>query len=263
MKDEMSIEKYLERINYKGDLSVSYDTLSNLVYCHFTSVPYENLDILNHLPLSLEIPAIYDKIVNRHRGGYCFELNALFNWLLKSIGFQTESFFARFMLNETAHTVPIRRHRVIKTEIDGKAYIADVGVGNEVPIRPLQLCENKVTEMRGITYRFITDYLIGWILQYRNALKNENEWKDIYGFTEEYQYEIDFVQPNFWCQYSPDSPLNRQHKIAIRTKTGKYTIDGNLFRIYDTTASQLKITERIFEPSDLESLLSEFFGIVL
>jgi arylamine N-acetyltransferase len=151
----------------------------------------------------------------------------------------------------------------MKTEIEGKVYIADVGVGNEVPIRPLQLTENKETEIRGILYRFKKDELLGWVLQYKNIQKNEIEWKEIYGFTEDIQYEIDFVQPNFWCQYSPDSPLNKQNKIALRTPTGKYTIDGNLFRIYDTIDSQLKITEQFFEPSDLRSILFKFFGIVL
>ena len=263
MKDLHSIEKYLKRINYEGDLSVSYNTLSRLVYCHFTSVPYENLDILNHISLSLEIPDLYDKIVNRRRGGYCFELNALFNWLLNEIGFPTTSFFARFMLNEPTGTIAIRRHRVMKTVIDNEAYIVDVGVGNEVPIHPLPLVENNETEIRGIVYRFRKDERIGWVLQYRNDLKIGNEWKDIYGFTEENQYEIDFIQPNFWCQVSPDSPLNKQHKIAIRTQTGKCAIDGHIFRIYDTTDSQLKITENIFEPSELKSILFDFFGITI
>ena len=259
----LSTEKYLKRINYDGVLAVSYDTLSRLTYCHFTSVPYENLDILNHIPLSLEIPDIYDKIVNRRRGGYCFELNALFNWLLKEIGFHTDSFLSRFLMNEPTDKIPIRRHRVMKTVIEGKAYIADVGVGVEVPLYPLELIENKETEIRGIIYRFRKDELLGWVLQSRNFKKNESEWKDIYGFTEEIQYEIDFVQPNFWCQYSPDSPLNRQHKIALRTETGKYAIDGYIFRIYDTSGSQLNITEKMVEPSDMKNILTDYFGIFL
>jgi N-hydroxyarylamine O-acetyltransferase len=258
----LSIENYLKRINYNGDLSVSYDTLSQLMYCHFTSVPYENLDILNQIPLSLEIPVIYDKIVNRRRGGYCFELNGLFNWLLNEVGFQTESFLGRFLVNESV-AIPIRRHRVMKTEIEGIAYIADVGVGVEVPLYPLQLVENKETEIRGILYRFRKDELLGWVLQHRNVKKNDFEWRDIYGITEANQYEIDFVQPNYWCQYSPDSPLNQLPKIALRTKSGKYAIDGTIFRIYDITGAQLKITEKIFESSELNGILSDYFGIVL
>ena len=259
----MSVDEYLKRINYNGDLVVNYDTLSRLMYCHFTSVPYENLDILNLIPLSLEIPDVYDKIVSRKRGGYCFELNALFNWLLNELGFQTESYLSRFLINESTNKIPIRRHRVMKTVIEGKAYIADVGVGVEVPLYPLELIENKETEIRGIVYRFRKNELLGWVLQSRNYKKNESDWKDIYGFTEEIQYEIDFVQPNFWCQYSPDSPLNRQNKIALRTETGKYAIDGYIFRIYDTSDSQLSITEKMIEPYELKGILIDYFGIFL
>ena len=263
MQSNLSIEKYLERIRYDGDLSMSYNTLSQLVYCHFTSVPYENLDILNNIPLSLEIPVIYDKIVNRHRGGYCFELNALLNWLLNEIGFKTQSYLARFLVNEPATAIPIRRHRVMKTEVDGQAFIADVGVGVEVPIYPVPLCDESETEIRGIFYRFKKDAILGWVLQSRNAKKNESEWKSIYSFTEEIQYEIDFVQPNFWCQYSPDSPLNTLNKIALRTENGKYAVDGNLFRIYDASGPELKITEQTLDASGMKDVLREFFGIVL
>ena len=219
---QLSIEKYLKRINYQGNLMISYETLSQLVYCHFTSVPYENLDILHHHHLSLEIPDLYDKIVNRHRGGYCFELNTLFNWLLNQIGFQTQNYTARFLLNQPENTIPMRRHRVMKTEINGAHFLVDVGVGNEVPIRPLQLDENKMeqeTEMRGLIFRVRKDQLLGWVLQFKNPQKDPNEWKNIYGFTEEIQYEIDFIQPNFWCQYSLDSPFRVQNWLALRTET--------------------------------------------
>jgi N-hydroxyarylamine O-acetyltransferase len=262
----LSIEKYLERINYRGDLSLSYNTLSQLVNCHFTSVPYENLDILNNIPLSLEIPDLYDKIVNRHRGGYCFELNTLFNWLLNRIGFKTCSCSARFLLNVPENTFPMRRHRVMKTEINGATYIADVGVGNEVPVHPLQLDENHIgheTATRGLVFRFIKDEIFGWVLQFKNQKKTPMEWKGIYGFTEEIEYEIDYVQPNFWCQYSPDSPFRIQNWLALRTENGKYTIDGNIFRIYEITEPQLKITEKIFEPHELNGILKDYFGIVL
>jgi len=264
--DNLSVEKYLERINYHGDLTFSHSTLSQLVYCHFTSVPYENLDILNHIPLSLEIPDLYDKIVNRRRGGYCFELNTLFNWLLNKMGFKTQSYTGRFLLNVTDNMVPMRRHRVMKTEINGAYYLADVGVGNEVPLSPLRLDETNLeqeTEIRGIFYRLRKDEILGWVLQHKNVINHQNDWKDIYGFTEEIQHEIDFVQPNFWCQYSQDSPFKVQRKIALRTVNGKYTIDGNIFRIYDTSESFLKITEKIFEHSELEDILKDFFGIVL
>lgn len=262
----LSVEKYLERINYTGNPSVSYNVLSDLVYCHFTSVPYENFDIMNNIPLSLEIPDLYDKIVNRRRGGYCFELNTLFNWLLNQIGFKTQTYIARFLLDEPEFPfVPMRRHRIMKTEINGEYYIADIGVGCEVPVRPLKLVENQETEIRKTLYKFRKDDNFGWVVQYKNS---KDEWKDIYGFTEEIQFEIDFIQPDFWCQRSENSPFRAKNMAAIRTKTGKYSIDGDFFRIFTSLDESgnhipLAVKEKIFTPFELSGILKEFFGIVL
>jgi arylamine N-acetyltransferase len=72
------VRAYLERIGYDGPLDGSAEALAELQERHLHTVPYENLDVLRRVPLSLEIPDLFDKIVTRRRGGYCFELNALF-----------------------------------------------------------------------------------------------------------------------------------------------------------------------------------------
>ncbi|MCL2100068.1 MAG: arylamine N-acetyltransferase, partial [Oscillospiraceae bacterium] len=213
---------YLKRIGFKGEPRADYNTLCGLQYCHFLSVPYENLDILRGVPLSLEICDLYKKIVTGNRGGYCFELNACFNWLLGELGFKTVSYFARFLLDEPDIKRVMRRHRVMRVEADGEYYLADVGVGSITPERPLKLVENEQTEIRGITYKFTKDPGLGWVLSFIR----KGEWVRLYSFTEEEQSEIDFVQPNFYCQYSPDSIFNKQNMVAIRTETGKYSLDG-------------------------------------
>ncbi len=75
---ELSVQAYLERINYKGSTDISLETLSALQEAHLSSVPYENLDILAGKINSLAPEALYDRIVVKRRGGYCFELNGLF-----------------------------------------------------------------------------------------------------------------------------------------------------------------------------------------
>lgn len=80
------IRAYLSRIGFHGPLDGSANTLAALQEAHVHSVPYENLDILRGIPLSLEIPDLFRKIVKNRRGGYCFELNGLFAWLLECLG---------------------------------------------------------------------------------------------------------------------------------------------------------------------------------
>ncbi len=73
---QLDVALYLKRIGYTGPTDVSVATLTQLQERHLHAVPYENFDILKGIPLSLEIPDLFKKIVDQHRGGYCFELNA-------------------------------------------------------------------------------------------------------------------------------------------------------------------------------------------
>ncbi|MBR4220184.1 MAG: arylamine N-acetyltransferase [Victivallales bacterium] len=77
----MKVDNYLKRINYEGELKRDAATLSGLQTAHLKAVPYENLDLYFRRDFTLAYGEIYDKIVNRHRGGYCFELNGIFAWL--------------------------------------------------------------------------------------------------------------------------------------------------------------------------------------
>ena len=68
-------------------LEQTLEGLAELGLAHLCAVPFENLDIAAGRALSLEPEAIYDKIVARRRGGFCYELNGLFAWLLRELGF--------------------------------------------------------------------------------------------------------------------------------------------------------------------------------
>ena len=153
----MDTKRYLERIGITCEElpTPSYEWLRELQLSHIYSVPYENIDIIEGVPLSLDTEAIYEKIVERGRGGYCFELNALFEKLLASLGFNTVSYFARFWRGEEG--IPHRRHRVIAVFLNGKTYISDVGIGSPAPRIPLLLSEGLVQECFGESYRFERD----------------------------------------------------------------------------------------------------------
>ena len=84
----VDVRAYLERIGLEGsDTSLDLEFLKKVQYAHILTVPYENLDILNDIPLSLDKQELFDKIVNRRRGGYCFEVNGLLSFMLMEIGF--------------------------------------------------------------------------------------------------------------------------------------------------------------------------------
>ena len=82
----MNVEKYLQRIGYNGALAPNAENLAALVQAHRFTVPYETFDIWRGRRTTLALEEIYDRIVTRRRGGYCFELNGLFAWLLRELG---------------------------------------------------------------------------------------------------------------------------------------------------------------------------------
>lgn len=252
---KLDVNAYLSRINYDGPLDVNIDTLAALQEHHLHTVPYENFDILRRIPLSLEIPNLFDKIVVRRRGGYCFELNALFSWLLRELGFAVTDYFARFWRDEP-NTPPKRRHHVLQVEVDGKLYLCDVGVGGIVPRRPIQMTEGLIHEQGDEYYKLECDSSFGWMLYE----KKRDEWSSIYSFTEEPQLPKDYIMASYWCEHAPESIFINDAMAAIRTKDGRHSIAGKEFRIF--TGNDVHVftpdTEKAFNEA-----LKTYFGIVL
>lgn len=246
------VAKYLRRIGCSGSAEPTLDFMNELQQCHIYTVPYENIDIMLHKPLSMEMDAIYTKVVDCHRGGYCFELNGLFGWLLGQLGFKVTEYTARFLLNES--NIPMRRHRVNVADLEGERYLCDVGVGIEVPRQAVKLVNGLEQEICGTIYRMDWEDFYGWVL-------NENykgEWRRIHSFTLEPQLPIDFVMPSFYCEKHPDSIFNRAPMLSIKTPEGRITLDGNLFKIFTPNGIEQFIADSTEVMSDRLKLL---FGL--
>jgi len=190
------------------------------------NIAYENLDILEGKAILLDPDALFDKIVNRGRGGYCFELNGLLADMLQEMGFAVTERFARYLRGETE--IPMRRHRVAVVALPDGEYLCDIGVGQVAPRLPLKLQEGLVQPQNGETYKFERDPRHGWILYDLH----HGDWRAFIGFTDEEVYPVDFVQPSFFCEAHPASIFNKEAKIAIKTEDGRRTIDGRVYKIF-------------------------------
>jgi len=246
---------YLDRIGYQGPLDGSAESLAALQERHLHAVPYENLDILNRVPLSLELEHLYHKIVLRHRGGYCFELNALFGWLLRELNYPVTDLFGRFWRDEP-NPPPKRRHHVLKVEVSGTSFLCDVGVGGIVPRRPVAMEAELVQQQGDETYRLEVDPLFGWVL----CEEKNGAWQRIYSFTEEPQLARDFTMASYWCEHAPDSIFTQMQMVAIRTKEGRITVADGEFRIFTADGVQTFIPQ---SKEEYSSALREYFGIPL
>ncbi|MEG0768104.1 MAG: arylamine N-acetyltransferase [Clostridia bacterium] len=225
----LDVAAYLARIGYRGDEKPTADALRALQFAHLSAVPYENLDLLQGIPLSLEVEKLYDKIVCRHRGGYCFELNELFGWLLRTLGYEVTDYFARFLSDEPS--IPMRRHHVLGVSVPGEMerWLCDVGVGSGSPNFPVKMVYALEQSQGNECYRFDLDAFLGWVLKTRK----QGVWKPLFSFTEEPQLPIDFVATSFYCEHAPDSPFHQAAMISRRTSTGRYTLDGDTFKHFD------------------------------
>ena len=247
-------EAFLARIGL-ADLPIAHtvEFLGAVQQACVLTIPYENLDILDGRPISLCPEDIYRKIVTEHRGGYCFELNALLHHMLAEMGFCVESRFARYLRGETA--IPFRRHRIVVVTLDdGEEYMLDIGVGQVAPRLPLRLTEHEIQEQNGETYRFEWDPSLGWIL----SDLHKGAWRRYISFTLEKQYEEDFVPASFWCEKHPDSPFNKGNMIAIKTPAGRKTVDGNIYKEFTADAC---VHEEVVDEARTKQILAEAFGL--
>jgi len=132
------LKDYLQRIRYEGPVKPNFECLKKVHRHQALSVPYENLDIQLQRPVDQDIERIFDKIVKKKRGGWCFELNGLLDWALREIGFDVTRCLAGISRNERGDTI-LGNHLVLLIQLDD-VYLADLGLGDgirePIPIKP-------------------------------------------------------------------------------------------------------------------------------
>lgn len=224
--EKVKVEKYLARIGMSlpEDFAPDSAFLRELQFAHCTHVPYENLDIIRGIPLSLDEADLYKKVVEQGKGGFCFELNGLFAWLLRQLGYKVTEYAARYLRGESE--LPMRRHRVLKVEATDGVWCCDVGIGEVCPRYPLRLVEGVEQPQFDECYRFEKDDFLGWVLMDLH----KGEWRRFYSFTEEPQLPQDYDALCLYCEKSPKSPFIHSEMFSLKTPAGRITLDGNVYK---------------------------------
>lgn len=134
----MKLDAYLRRIDYQSVPRCDLATLFAIHRAHLIAISYENLDIFLGRVLSLDVAQIYEKIVERGRGGWCYEMNSLLAWALTEIGFDVTMLGARVgehPLEDRYHL----DHMALWVKHQGD-WLLDAGFGNAF-LEPLPLRE--------------------------------------------------------------------------------------------------------------------------
>ena len=217
----MDKNEYLRRIKFPQTILPSTECLALLHQYHLYHVPFENLDIQAGKRLSLDLGDLYDKIVRHRRGGFCYELNSLFHWLLTEIGYKCWMISAR-VITDAGEPGPEFDHMALIIEADQK-YLADVGFG-DLFLKPLKLTLDDI-QYDGNSYFKIQpegekDYLL---LMSTDGILFRKE----YLFNLEARSTNDFKAICMDKQINPDSHFVTNRICTKATLEGRWTIRNN------------------------------------
>ena len=156
----MDVEPYLRRIGYDGPRQPTSATLRGLHRQHLFTVPFENLDIPLKTPILLDHTLLYDKIVRRRRGGFCYELNGLFCLLLTALGFRVEMLSARVRRDDGGFG-PEFDHMLLRVDLE-EPWLVDVGFGDSF-VDPIVFRAGGADQVNGHRY-LVSPFGDGWQL---------------------------------------------------------------------------------------------------
>ena len=249
-----SLDSYLERIEYNGGTDISEETLRELHITHTLNIPFENLDVYYGKPVLLDEVSLFNKIVKNRRGGYCFEMNGLFSFVLQKLGFKVTNLLARGTMDGINFSA--KTHQVLLVENVGKRWLADVGFGNDGIIAPLLLQENMDQKQFAHTYRLIKNQTFGYVLQ----KKIVDKYVSLYAFTLKECYPEDFLMSNHYTSTFPESFFVKTRMCTMPKKEGRITLTDTQFK----TICNGNITEKAIENDDeFNTVLQKHFNLDL
>jgi N-hydroxyarylamine O-acetyltransferase len=248
----MDIERYLERIGYQGGTDPTIETLRKLHRRHLLSVPFENLNIPLGRAIELDLAMIYGKIVGEARGGFCYELNGLFWWLLSSIGFNVTRLSARVIRDGTPG--PEFDHLVLLVALEDR-WLVDVGFGDSF-LEPLML-DSSEPVVQGDGELRLRPGREGITFERRG---DTGEWAQRYVFSLLPREYTEYAGMCRHHQTSPESHFTMGWLSTRITPTGRVTVSNG--RLIESKGRRRTETE-ISGPTECGRLLAKHTGVNL
>jgi N-hydroxyarylamine O-acetyltransferase len=244
-------DEYLKRIGTPRPARASLGALRELQLAHLHTVPFENLSIHLGEPVILDQAALIRKIVQRRRGGFCYELNAAFAALLTELGFQVSTLSAR-VFNAEGQPGPPFDHLTLRVDL-AAPWLVDVGYGR-FATRPVRLDTRDDQPGPDGTFQ-VTPSPSG-----HGELDITHDGAPAYRIDPRPYQLADFAPTCWWQCTCPETTFRRSLTCSISTPSGRVTLSGN--RLITTENGQR--TERTL-PGDPEILTAyrTHFGIDL
>jgi N-hydroxyarylamine O-acetyltransferase len=245
----MKIDDYLARIHFEGEPRVDINTLRAIHHQHLLHIPYENLDVQLGRPLDFDLERIFDKIVTRHRGGWCYEMNGLLGWALGQIGFNVRR-MAGAVMREEQGDGQLGNHLVLEVVLD-QPYLADVGLGDGLrePV-PIKAATHQQGQME---YRLesIADNYFRFHNQRHSNVPS-------FDFKHETANEQLLADKCHWLQTAEESPFKLAFIAQRFTPSGYVMQLGKMFTVVDASG---KSTREIDDIESYNQHMVDTFGL--
>jgi N-hydroxyarylamine O-acetyltransferase len=249
--DNFLLQEYFDRIGFKGEARPDMDTVTELMRCQLFSVPFENLDVQAGKIISLVPEEIVDKIINRRRGGYCFEVNGLFAMALEALDIPYQFVAARPML------YPVRKprtHMAIVVKADNREWLCDLGFGSYGIRAPMRL------DLLDVEIRQDFDtYMLGKTNEREYLLQAlvEGRWADQFAFDLSPQEWIDFAPANYLSSTHPDAIFVQKLVVVLHNPKGRISLSGDTLK----TVIEGRVEKQTFRPEEKKAILNSRFGL--
>jgi len=246
----MQLAKYLERINYSAPPKVDIETLFALHRHHLLTIPYEYFDVHLGAPMDISIANAYAKIVERGRGGWCYEMNGLLGWALAEIGFDVRRMAGGVMQSKLGDASR-NNHLVLGVQLEQK-WIVDVGLGDGL-IEPIPLLAGDYRQF-GFTFR-LEQLADSWRFH-----SHANGAAPNFDFSWQRADEKMLAEKCAWLSSDPSSNFVKNVSCQMLTASG---YDIQLGRVAKTITTD-GISSRIIDSADeLVASVAERFGLDL
>ncbi|PEL11337.1 hypothetical protein CN601_11390 [Bacillus sp. AFS017336] len=251
MEDLMLLETYFKHIGLRQPDTISYSSLKEIHRHHLLSIPFENIDIISQIPLTMNPTLVMKKISSGKRGGICFETNSLLFSVLQELGFNVSFISTQFWNQEKHQWNPVFSHLSILVKINGQNYLADVGIGGGF-LEPLLLQDQYEYSDSNGSYRIKEQDNSGFILQ-----KFNESWKDLLFIStipkQLYQFEKQF---NYF-QTSNETIFTQYKIVNLLTKEGRISLSDHQLKV--TKNRRIFITE-IKNEDEWQSIFNQLFN---
>ncbi|XP_043940852.1 arylamine N-acetyltransferase, pineal gland isozyme NAT-3-like [Protopterus annectens] len=260
----MNVASYMKRIGYNGTCEPTWKTLQQIHKQHLLSVPFETISIHCGERITLDLQLLYNKIVLQHRGGFCFELNGLFSWLLRELGFQVIQISGQVRNRFTKRYGRPNDHLILLVELDGQKWLCDVGFGEGFR-SPFLLRSNEKQVEHG-SFRLFQDGDTCYLEKLPKPLALGNGdaiWTTIYKFTLASHHLEDFRAMCNYHQTSQSSIMVCKSFCTLHLPNGMITYIGRKLIVTQCAGEFCTKIQSELEESEIPKILQERFGITL